>query len=391
MHDYLTVRSKVIDQLRETLITKPSTDTNQVGDFLDTALAAHASLAPEQAAHLRKEVLDEVVGLGPLQQYLDDPTIEEIWVNAPELVFVRDREGSRLTSTILNSKQIAALVERMLKPTGRRLDLSSPFVDATLPDGSRLHVVIPDITHRNWAVNIRKFDSSINRLGQLVRVGSISDELADFLGTAVSAGLNVVVSGGTGAGKTTLLTCLLGALPTDKRVVTCEEVFELRLGNVDWVAMQTRPPSLEGTGEVRLRRLIKESLRMRPDCLVVGEVRQEEALDLLIALNSGTPGMGTIHANSARDAVTKLCTLPLLAGENVTANFVVPTVAATVDLVVHCGFTPSGRRSVLSVIALSGRVEGATIEITELFHMVDGSLCWTGVPAPQEVLRGVFG
>jgi pilus assembly protein CpaF len=391
VHDYLTVRSKVIDQLRETLITKPSSDTNQVGDFLDTALASHASLAPEQAAHLRKEVLDEVVGLGPLQQYLDDPTVEEIWVNSPELVFVRDRDGSRLTSTILSTEQIAALVERMLKPTGRRLDLSSPFVDATLPDGSRLHVVIPDITHRNWAVNIRKFDTSINRLGELVRVGSISAELANFLGAAVSAGLNVVVSGGTGAGKTTLLTCLLGALPTDKRVVTCEEVFELRLGNVDWVAMQTRPPSLEGTGEVRLRRLIKESLRMRPDCLVVGEVRQEEALDLLISLNSGTPGMGTIHANSARDAVTKLCTLPLLAGENVTANFVVPTVAATVDLVVHCGFTSSGRRSVLSVIALSGRVEGSTIEITELFHMVDGSLCWTGLPAPQEILRGVLG
>jgi len=391
VHDYLTVRSKVIDQLRETLITKPSSDTNQVGDFLDTALASHASLAPEQAAHLRKEVLDEVVGLGPLQQYLDDPTVEEIWVNSPELVFVRDRDGSRLTSTILSTEQIAALVERMLKPTGRRLDLSSPFVDATLPDGSRLHVVIPDITHRNWAVNIRKFDTSINRLCELVRVGSISAELANFLGAAVSAGLNVVVSGGTGAGKTTLLTCLLGALPTDKRVVTCEEVFELRLGNVDWVAMQTRPPSLEGTGEVRLRRLIKESLRMRPDCLVVGEVRQEEALDLLISLNSGTPGMGTIHANSARDAVTKLCTLPLLAGENVTANFVVPTVAATVDLVVHCGFTSSGRRSVLSVIALSGRVEGSTIEITELFHMVDGSLCWTGLPAPQEILRGVLG
>lgn len=391
MHDYLSVRSEVIEQLRETLIARSATDGFEVGDFLDNALASHAQLAPEQAAHLRKDVLDEVVGLGPLQPYLDDPAIEEIWVNAPELVFVRDRDGSRLTSTILSGQQIAALVERMLKPTGRRLDLSTPFVDATLNDGSRLHVVIPDITHRNWALNIRKFDTSINRLDQLVRVGSITNELAAFLNKAVTAGLNVVVSGGTGAGKTTLLTCLLAALPSYKRVVTCEEVFELSLGNLDWVAMQTRAPSLEGTGEVSLRRLIKESLRMRPDCLVVGEVRQEEALDLLIALNSGTPGMGTIHANSARDAVTKLSTLPLLAGENVTAGFVVPTVAATVDLVVHCGFTDDTRRSVLSVIALSGRVEGLTIEITELFHVLDGSLCWTGVPAPHEALRGALG
>ena len=385
------MRSQVIDQLRQTLIAKESTDSSQVGDFLDTALAAHANLAPEQAAHLRKEVMDEVVGFGPLQPYLDDPAIEEIWVNAPELVFVRDRDGSRLTSTILTHEQISALVERMLKPTGRRLDLSTPFVDATLADGSRLHVVIPDITHRNWAVNIRKFDATMNRLEQLVGAGSLTQDLARFLSHAVKAGLNIVVSGGTGAGKTTMLTCLLSALPSDRRVVTCEEVFELKLGNLDWVAMQTRPPSLEGTGEVRLRRLIKESLRMRPDCLVVGEVRQEEALDLLIALNSGTPGMGTIHANSARDAVTKLCTLPLLAGENVTAGFVIPTVAATVDLVVHCGFTVDGRRSVLSVIALSGRVEGSTIEITELFHIADGSLCWTGVPAPHAALREVLG
>jgi len=250
--------------------------------------------------------------------------------------------------------------------------------------------VIPDITHRNWAVNIRKFDAGIGRLDHLVNTGSLTQQAAGFLSRAVAAGLNVVVSGGTGAGKTTLLTCLLAALPRDKRVVTCEEVFELRLSNPDWVAMQTRAPSLEGTGEVRLRRLIKESLRMRPDCLVVGEVRQEEALDLLIALNSGTPGMGTVHANSARDAVNKLCTLSLLAGENVTAGFVVPTVAATVDLVVHCGFAESGKRAVLSVVALSGRVEGSAIEITEIFRFEQGELIWTGVPAPQAELRGVL-
>jgi len=387
--DYLTVRSQVIDQLRENLVASPSSEVI-VDDFLNSALAAHDGLAPEQAANLKREVIDEVIGLGPLQPFLDDPKVEEIWVNSPNHVFVRTRDGSYLTSTILSESQIEVLVERMLKPTGRRLDLSNPFVDATLADGSRLHVVIPDITHRNWAVNIRKFDSGIGRLDHLVNSGSLTPQAAGFLSRAVAAGLNVVVSGGTGAGKTTLLTCLLAALPSDKRVVTCEEVFELRLSNPDWVAMQTRAPSLEGTGEIRLRRLIKESLRMRPDCLVVGEVRQEEALDLLIALNSGTPGMGTVHANSARDAVNKLCTLPLLAGENVTAGFVVPTVAATVDLVVHCGFAESGKRAVLSVVALSGRVEGSAIEITEIFRFEQGELIWTGVPAPQPELRGVL-
>ena len=387
--DYLTVRSQVIDQLRENLVASPSSEVI-VDDFLNSALAAHDGLAPEQAANLKREVLDEVIGLGPLQPFLDDPKVEEIWVNSPNHVFIRTRDGSYLTSTILSESQIEVLVERMLKPTGRRLDLSNPFVDATLADGSRLHVVIPDITHRNWAVNIRKFDAGIGRLDHLVNSGSLTPQAAGFLSRAVAAGLNVVVSGGTGAGKTTLLTCLLAALPSDKRVVTCEEVFELRLSNPDWVAMQTRAPSLEGTGEIRLRRLIKESLRMRPDCLVVGEVRQEEALDLLIALNSGTPGMGTVHANSARDAVNKLCTLPLLAGENVTAGFVVPTVAATVDLVVHCGFAESGKRAVLSVVALSGRVEGSAIEITEIFRFEQGELIWTGVPAPQPELRGVL-
>ena len=389
MLDYLTVRSQVIDQLRENLVASPSSEVI-VDDFLNSALAAHDGLAPEQAANLKREVLDEVIGLGPLQPFLDDPKVEEIWVNSPNHVFIRTRDGSYLTSTILSESQIEVLVERMLKPTGRRLDLSNPFVDATLADGSRLHVVIPDITHRNWAVNIRKFDAGIGRLDHLVNSGSLTQQAAGFLSRAVAAGLNVVVSGGTGAGKTTLLTCLLAALPSDKRIVTCEEVFELHLSNPDWVAMQTRAPSLEGTGEIRLRRLIKESLRMRPDCLVVGEVRQEEALDLLIALNSGTPGMGTVHANSARDAVNKLCTLPLLAGENVTAAFVVPTVAATVDLVVHCGFAESGKRAVLSVVALSGRVEGSAIEITEIFRFEQGELIWTGVPAPQAELRGVL-
>jgi pilus assembly protein CpaF len=319
-------------------------------------------------------VYDAVAGFGPLQAYLDDPSIEEIWVNEPGRVFVARHGRSELTNTILGAGEVRDLVERMLKSSGRRVDLSTPFVDAMLPDGSRLHVVIPDITAKHWAINIRKFVLRAHSLEQLVGLGSLSAQAARFLEAAVAAGLNIIVAGGTQAGKTTLLNCLAAAIPARERVITAEEVFELHVPLPDVVSMQTRQPNLEGTGEVRLRRLVKEALRMRPERLIVGEVRQEECLDLLIALNSGLPGMCTIHANSAREAVTKLCTLPLLAGENVSHAFVVPTVAASVDLVVHTVRDHRGSRRVREIIAVPGRVEGDVIETADLFVNRDDRL-----------------
>jgi pilus assembly protein CpaF len=314
-----------------------------------------------------RAVYDAVAGYGPLQRHLDDPSVEEIWVNGPGRVFIARRGRSELTTTILDEAQVRALVERMLKSTGRRVDLSTPFVDAMLPDGSRLHVVIPAITRRHMSVNIRKFVLSANSLDELVGLGTLTPQAARFLEAAVVAGLNILVAGGTQAGKTTLLNCLAGAVPGRERVITCEEVFELKLGLPDVVAMQTRQANLEGTGEIPLRRLVKEALRMRPDRIIVGEVRQEEALDLLIALNSGLPGMCSIHANSAREAVVKLCTLPLLAGENVGHAFVVPTVASCVDLVVHTAKDGTGHRRVREVVAVPGRVEGDVVETADLF------------------------
>lgn len=336
------------------------------------------------AAALERGVLDAVSGLGPLQPYLDDPEVEELWINEPGMVFVARAGRSELTTTILTAGQVAELVERMLKGSGRRVDLSSPFVDAVLADGSRLHVVIPDVTRRHWAVNVRKFVVKAQRLEDLVALGTLSAHAARFLAAAVVAGLNVVVSGGTQAGKTTLLNCLAAAVPPRQRVVTCEEVFELKLPLRDVVALQCRQPSLEGTGEIPLRRLVKEALRMRPDRLVVGEVRQEECLDLLIALNSGLPGMASVHANSAREAVTKLCTLPLLAGANVSARFVVPTVATSVDLVVHTALDADGRRRVREVLAVPGRVEGDVVETTDVFTTVDGALVRASGFPPHE-------
>ncbi len=321
-----------------------------------------------------RTVWDTVAGFGPLQRYFDDPLVEEIWINEPSKVFVARGGIAELTTTILTHEEVRDLVERMLKSSGRRIDLSSPFVDAVLADGSRLHVVIPDITRQHWVVNVRKFVVKADTLDDLVRLGTLTRPAARFLEAAVVAGLNVLVAGGTQSGKTTLLNCLASAVPPRERIVTCEEVFELRIRHRDVASMQCRQPSLEGTGEVPLRRLVKEALRMRPSRIVVGEVRQAESLDLLIALNSGLPGMCTVHANSAREAVTKICTLPLLAGENVSAKFVVPTVASSVDLVVHTALERDGSRRVREIAAVPGRTEGDVVEIADIFVTRQGRL-----------------
>jgi pilus assembly protein CpaF len=361
------VRRGNLDPAREPDAVRRLID-DVISDYDERTLTSGLPPLTDRALAARM-VYDAVAGFGPLQRYLDDPAVEEIWINEPGRVFVARYGRSELTTTILTGDQVQDLVERMLKTSGRRVDLSTPFVDATLPDGSRLHVVIPDITRQHWSVNIRKFILTANGLEELVMLGTITPQVARFLEASVVAGLNVIVAGGTQAGKTTLLNCLAAAIPGRERIVSCEEVFELRLPAPDWVAMQTRQPNLEGSGEIRLRRLVREALRMRPDRLIVGEVRQEEALDLLIALNSGLPGMCSLHANSAREAVTKLCTLPLLAGENVSHAFVVPTVAASVDLVVHLIKDGAGRRRVTEVVALSGRTEGDVVEVSQLFQM----------------------
>jgi pilus assembly protein CpaF len=344
-----------------------------VADYDERSLHGGLPALPDLDEAART-VVQAVAGFGPLQQYLDDPTIEELWINEPTKVFVARQGVAELTTTILTAEQVRDLVERMLKSSGRRVDLSSPFVDATLPDGSRLHVVIPDITREHWHVNVRKFVVRADHLDDLVRLGTLTEQAAAFLAAAVASGLNILVSGGTQSGKTTLLNCLASAIPSTERVVTCEEVFELKPPLRDVAAMQCRQPSLEGTGEVPLRRLVKEALRMRPSRIIVGEVRQAECLDLLIALNSGLPGMCTIPANSAREAVVKMCTLPLLAGENVSSRFVVPTVASAVDLVVHVGLERDGRRRVREIVAVPGRAERDVVEVAELFVSREGAL-----------------
>ena len=350
---------------------------DEVQAYSERALGGVLPLLPDEQ-RATNEVLASLTGFGELQPFFDDGSIEEIWINAPGRIFIARNGVAELTGLELTDGEIRDLVERMLQTSGRRVDLSSPFVDSSLPDGSRLHVVIPDITARHWAVNIRKFTKRIANLQQLVELGSLTRQAAEFLRMCVLSGQNILVSGATQSGKTTMLNTLLSCVRPTERIVSVEETFELDLAARDMVSMQCRQPSLEGTGEVGLRRLIKEALRMRPDRLIVGEVREAEALDLLIALNSGLPGMCSIHANSARDALSKLCTLPLLAGRNIDSEFVIPTVASSIDIVVHCELERTGKRRVVEIIAPSGQSNGSVLEASSIFTLSGTQLEPTG-------------
>ena len=319
-----------------------------------------------------------LAGFGLLTPLLDDPDVEEIWVNEPGRVFVARGGDHELTTLVLSAREVEEVVERMLARASRRLDRSQPFVDARLPDGSRLHVVIPPITN-HWALNVRKFVGlRAHTLDELVGLGSCSPHAARFLAAAVRAGLNIVVAGAVGAGKTTLLNCLASCIPGRERVVTCEEVFELQPAVPDVVAMQCRQRNLEGEGAVTLHDLVRESLRMRPDRIIVGEVRGPEALDMLLAMNSGAGAMTSVHANSGREALRKLTTLPLLAGDNIDRRFVAQTVAACIDLVVFCRRI-AGRREIAEIVAVGDQLgDGDVPTAGAVFTGGGAALRWTG-------------
>jgi pilus assembly protein CpaF len=304
---------------------------------------------------------------GVLQPFLDDDSIEEIWINSPQRIFVARNGKSELTNIVLTKPQLQSIMDRILMWSGRRIDLTHPFVDARLPDGSRLHIAIPEITAENWAINIRKHLMRGKSLRELAALGTMTNHIAEFLESCVAARKNLLVSGATQAGKTTILNALVSAVAPTERIVTIEEVFELKPRLPDCVAMQTRSASLDGVGEITIRRLIKEALRMRPSRIVIGEIREAESLDLLIALNSGIPGMATIHANSAREAIRKLQTLPLLAGENITQDFLTPTVYSAIDFVIHVERDISGERRIREVSKVNNRAENSFIEIETEF------------------------
>lgn len=378
------VRREGVDPQRDAGVVRRIAES-VVREHDERSLTGQVAPVPDPVATVG-ELLARVAGFGPLQQFLDDSTVEEIWINDPSRVFVARNGRHELTNLMLTPAQVNELVERMLKSSGRRIDISQPFVDAMLPEGHRLHVVLDGISRGFTAVNVRKFVLKAARMSDLVDLGSLTGHAAAFLEASVRAGLNILVAGGTQAGKTTMLNSLAAAIPGGDRVISCEEVFELRFPHPDWVPMQTRQSGLEGTGGIALRDLVRETLRMRPSRIIVGEVRSAECLDLLLALNAGLPGMCTLHANSAREALVKMCTLPLLAGENIGSRFVVPTVASSVDLVVHLGIDQRGVRRTNEIVAVPGRIENDIIETATVFDRGGGGELrrGTGIPPRPE-------
>jgi pilus assembly protein CpaF len=334
------------------LIRKESLDVQAATQMAIDRVAEGAGHALDEL-ELQELAMRKLTGYGALQPFMDDKDIEEIWINRPNELHYFGAKGYRKITLDLPANEIRSLCFRLLSHSKRRVDRLTPFVDAAISDGSRLHVVIPEITQEHWAVNIRKFPKANITLKELLELGTLDDSQYLRLKAAIADGESVLIAGATQAGKTTLLSALLRELREDQRLVSCEDTFEIAIEHPDWVAMQTRPPDLEGAHEISLRDLVKQALRMRPARLAIGEVRGAEALDMLVALNSGIPGLCTIHANSATAALQKLLTLPLLAGENITDAFLRPTVRGAFQLVAFCHRDDQGNRRVKELLEVS--------------------------------------
>ena len=326
--------------------------------------AAEASANPR----LRAAVIDELLGFGPIQELLDDKVISEIMVNGPGAVWVETDGVLRRTNRSFDSdEQLMRVIDRMVRTSGRRVDQSSPMVDARLPDGSRLNVILPPLSVDGPAVTIRKFLSNHLTTDDLIAGGSLSDEAAAFLQTAVNANLNIIVSGGTGTGKTTLLNILSSYIDDSERVVTIEDAVELSLNLPNLVRLESRPPHTEGAGQVTIRDLVRNALRMRPNRIVVGEVRGPETIDMLQAMNTGHEGsLSTVHANSPRDALRRLETMVLLGGNELPLRAVREQISSAIDIIVQLSRTSSGLRQVVAINEIVG-MEGDVITSADLF------------------------
>jgi pilus assembly protein CpaF len=317
---------------------------------------------------LVQELLDEVTGLGPLEPLLVDPEITDILVNGPDTVYI-EREGklSRAAIRFRDDDHLLHIINRIVSRIGRRIDETSPMVDARLPDGSRVNAIIPPLSIEGPAVSIRRFGVHTLTAVDLIAKGTMTEEMLDFLTAAVRAKLNMLISGGTGTGKTTLLNALSASIPQAERVITIEDAAELQLQREHVVRLETRPPNVEGRGGIFQRDLVRNSLRMRPDRIIVGEVRGAEVLDMLQAMNTGHEGsMTTVHANSPRDAINRLVSMAGMATANFSEHLMFQTVARAIDLIVHLNRFPDGRRRIVSVAEVTG-MEGDVVALQEIF------------------------
>jgi pilus assembly protein CpaF len=325
-------------------------------------------LNSRERERLVKEVQDEVLGLGPLEPFLQDPTISDILVNTHKQIYIERRGKLELTEArFKDDGHLRKIIDRIVSNVGRRIDESSPMVDARLPDGSRVNAIIPPLAVDGPILSIRRFAVDPLKLEDLVSLKTLTPEIGAFFREIVRARLNVLIAGGTGSGKTTMLNVLSGFIPSTERIVTIEDSAELQLRQEHVVRLETRPPNIEGKGQVTQRDLVRNSLRMRPDRIIVGEVRGDEALDMLQAMNTGHDGsLSTIHSNSPRDALLRLETMVAMAGLNIPTRFVRHYISSALDILVHTTRLTDGSRKLVSLQEVTG-MEGETINLQEIF------------------------
>jgi len=388
--------------------TRQSIHTELIVRMNQSRLKLTSLSETELAEHTRKHVLDilterfgkqgsrhceaiisDVLGLGPIEPFLADPSVTEIMVNGPSKIYVE--RGGRLTITgkcFLNEQQVRDVIERIVMPLGRRIDESSPVVDARLKDGSRVNAVIPPLSLTGPVLTIRKFSKHTLRPEDLVSYGSATEAMLDYLKQAVVSRKNIIISGGTGSGKTTLLNILSSFIPADERIITVEDAAELKLSQEHVVSLEARPPNIEGTGAVTIRDLVRNTLRMRPDRIIVGECRGGEALDMLQAMNTGHDGsLTTGHANTPADMIRRLETMVLMSGVDLPVRVIREQIASAVDIFIQQSRLPGGGRKIVSICEVRG-ITGDAINLREIFYynQETGSFCAetegdSGIPA----------
>ncbi len=372
---YLDLKTRVQNRLLSELdpgmdLSKVNEVRNTIQELFDQVLGEeNIVLSRPERQRLFEQIAAEILGFGPLQPLLEDETITEIMVNGAKNIYV-EKNGKlfRVPLTFESDDHVMRIIDRIVAPLGRRIDESSPYVDARLPDGSRVNAVIPPISLVGPTITIRKFFKNPLTIEQLVQYGTITPEALQFLKACVEARLNIVISGGTGSGKTTLLNVLSQFIPSDERIITIENAAELQLRQEHVVTLESRPPNIEGRGEVTIRQLVINALRMRPDRIIVGEIRDDAALDMLQAMNTGHDGsMTTAHSNSPRDTLARIETMALMAGMDLPVRAIREQVSSAIDLIVHKERLKDGSRKVVNITEVSG-MEGDVITLTDIFQ-----------------------
>lgn len=372
----IEIHKQIIEELDDQVMRdegKEESDTEKIVETIENLVNAlldkEASYIPRtDRAKIISELTDEVIGLGPISPLLKDPTVSEVMVNSPNQVYV-ERKGKLVLTEVAfrDNEHIIHIIEKIVAPLGRRIDESMPMVDARLKDGSRVNAIIPPLALKGPTITIRKFSKDPLKIDDLIRFGTLTPEMAKFLEACVKGRLNIVVSGGTGSGKTTTLNVLSSFIPNDERIVTCEDAAELQLRQEHVVTLESRPANIEGKGAVSIRDLVKNCLRMRPDRIVVGEVRSGEALDMLQAMNTGHDGsLTTGHANSPRDMLARLETMVLMAGMDLPVRAIREQISSAVDLIVQQNRLKDGSRRITHLTEVLG-LEGDTVVLQDIF------------------------